>query len=209
MHKRNITAGLLFIIVALALVGTGTYAYFSDTASSTGNSFTSGSMGMKQADDDEGPVDATISETWVMENMQPCVTVAGDVSSCDSNSRTLNTISYYNHGSILGDHMEFSFSFSGDVAMAEYIRILHLQYDGYIPLSAGSLSDTNGNGYPDLEDLASPLNSSKLDNLPKVNALGHRDLTMDLGFSSTAGNTMQGKSMTMVVTATLNQDASQ
>lgn len=46
MINRKILVALLSIAVALALVGIATYALFNDTASSTGNQFTAGTMNL-------------------------------------------------------------------------------------------------------------------------------------------------------------------
>lgn len=52
MNKRILLA-VLSIAVAAALVGVGTYAWFTDTASSTGNKFTAGTMNL-QVDNGSG-----------------------------------------------------------------------------------------------------------------------------------------------------------
>lgn len=48
--KRTIILSLLLVSVAALLMGLGTFAYFSDTASSTGNVFTAGTMDFRITD---------------------------------------------------------------------------------------------------------------------------------------------------------------
>lgn len=50
--KRAITMSILLISLAALLVGVGTFAYFSDSASSTGNVFTAGTMEFRISDPD-------------------------------------------------------------------------------------------------------------------------------------------------------------
>jgi spore coat-associated protein N len=66
MEKRNmnkILTSLLMIGVVAAMVGAGTWAYFSDVETSTGNTFTAGTLNLKvDSDPDNGqPVNAMIT----------------------------------------------------------------------------------------------------------------------------------------------------
>lgn len=201
--KRTVI--LLLLLMSAGITITGTYAVFTDSASSTDSSFEAGTMGILASDDDEWHV-PMVQETWTMENMKPCVTTGGDASGCDADSYTVNSITYESNGTIYGDHVELSFSYSGDTGLAPYIHIIAMVYDGVNIKS--KMSDTNGNGYKDLADLADSSNQAKLDDLLAPKA-GVQSLTMELGFSATAGNDMMGKSMSMTATATLNQHASQ
>ncbi|MHB0915687.1 MAG: SipW-dependent-type signal peptide-containing protein [Thermoleophilia bacterium] len=205
--RRGMILSALMVAVTVMLIGGSTMALFNDIVTSGNNEFKSGTLGMKQSDDDEGPTSGTIHETWVMQNMKPCVTISGDTSACDANSHTVGGyISYYNDGSLLGSHIEFDFSWTGDSELAKYIQITWIKYDADSRLvSIGDIADSNGNGYKDLEDLTSPANSAKLRNLLAPNAAGNKTLWIDFGFSNTAGNDMQGKSLIMDVTATLVQ----
>ncbi|RJQ45269.1 MAG: hypothetical protein C4534_05095 [Gaiellales bacterium] len=203
MVKRAVL--LLMVLLAAGLAMSGTMAWFQDSASSSMSTFKAGSLGMLASDDDDWHV-PVVDATWVMENMQPCVTIGGDAGGCDSNSYTINSITYENHGSVYGNHVELSFAYSGDTELARYIHIIAMTYDGVNIRT--KLADTNGNGFKDLADLVSPGNAAILDNLLPPKA-GVQSLTMELGFSATAGNDMMGKSMIMTATATLNQDASQ
>lgn len=205
--RRGIILSALMVAVTVMLIGGSTMALFNDTVTSGNNEITSGTLGLIQTDDDEGPTAGTIHGTWVMENMKPCVTPAGNTSACDANSHTDGGyISYSNNGSLVGSHMEFDFSWTGDSGLAKYIQITWIKYDNDSRLvSITDIVDSNGNGYKDLEDLTSPVNSAKLHNLLAPNSGGNKTLWIDIGFSNTAGNDMQSKSLIMDVTATLVQ----
>ena len=67
--KKNMTilASILAIALVAAGVGAGTLAWFSDTETSTGNSFTAGTMDIKVGGEDDGGTVWTFTET----NMKP------------------------------------------------------------------------------------------------------------------------------------------
>ena len=211
---------LLLLTVALFLVagmaGAGTFAYFTDTEASTGNTFTAGTMDLKVGDADQGFGDG-VSATWTMSNMQPGVTTVGPLS-----------VNLQNSGTIAADHVEISFSHSIDEAtnpvesdtdpnstpgeMARWIEITLMTYNGTDFVDG--YTDANGNGWFDLEDVTlSPYTDvgDPLDALPAPgpNGAGIRSLTMALKFRTEAPNDIQGDILTTTVTFTLNQDASQ
>ncbi|GBE58375.1 camelysin metallo-endopeptidase [bacterium BMS3Abin01] len=214
MNKRILISVLAVSLLAM-LAGAGTYAYFSDSETSSGNSFAAGTLDLKVADNDEGYGDG-VSQTWVIGNMVPGV------------SSVTNSMSLQNAGSVNADHIELGFSYSIDETsnpvesdtnpasapgdMARMIEITAMTYDGVN--FATSFVDANGNGWFDLEDLSLPPYSSSggyLDNLlaPLPVQVGSQSLNMSLFFRPEAGNDIQGDILTMSVTSTLNQDASQ
>jgi spore coat-associated protein N len=60
---KKILMSLVVIALAVGAVAGGTFAYFSDTAVSTNNQFTSGTLNLKLADNDEGWSDG-VTATW-------------------------------------------------------------------------------------------------------------------------------------------------
>jgi len=63
--KRKVLASLLVIAVVVALVGAGSWAWFSDTEESVGNTFTAGTLNLQIADNDEGWFDGTpVHASW-------------------------------------------------------------------------------------------------------------------------------------------------
>jgi len=212
---KKLLLSMLATFLVIGLVGAGTYAWFQDTETSTGNTFTAGTMDLKVSDWDEGFGDG-VSATWTMSNMEPGVTTVGPLS-----------VNLQNSGTIAADHVEISFSHSitdtPDVEsdtnpnsvpadMAEWIEITSMTYNGTNFLTG--YTDANGNGFFDLDDLTWAVNVAEggpLDNLspPPPNSSGTRTFQMTLKFNAGATNDIQGDILTTTVTFTLNQDSSQ
>lgn len=213
---KKILFSVMAILVAVGLVGAGAFAYFNDTETSTGNTFTAGTLDLKVSDWNEGFGDG-VTLTWTMSNMKPGVTTVGPFS-----------VLLQNSGTIAGDHVEISFSHSIDEAsnpvesdtnpsstpaeMAEWIEITLMTYNATNFLTG--YTDANGNGFFDLQDVTmSPYTDvgGPFDNLPAPppNSGGTRFFTMTLKFNGGATNDIQGDILTTTVTLTLNQDSSQ
>ena len=212
---RKLLLSMLATFLVIGLVGASTFAWFQDTETSTGNTFSAGTMDLKVSDWNEGFGDG-VSATWTMSNMTPGVTTVGPFS-----------VSLQNSGSIAANHVEISFSHSIDEAtnpvesdtnpnsvaadLAKWIEITSITYtDGF----SGTLTDANGNGFLDLDDLTWAVNAAEggpLDNLfpPPPNSSGTRTFQMTLKFNAGATNDIQGDILTTTVTFTLNQDSSQ
>lgn len=216
--KKKLLLLMLVAFLAMGLAGgiSSTWAWFQDTESSSGNTFTAGTFDLKVSDADEGFGDG-VSATWTMSNMEPGVTTVGPLS-----------VNLQNSGTVAADHVEISFSHSIDEAtnpvesdinpastpgeMARWIEVTLMIYDG-VDFKA-TYTDANGNGFFDLEDvtLAPYTNAGgPLDNLvpPPPNSGGTRSFTIALKFNAGATNDIQGDILTTTVTFTLNQDSSQ
>lgn len=217
---KKLLLPMLAALLVIGLAGAGTLAVFSDTETSTANTFTAGTLDLKVSDADEGFGEG-VSATWVMSNMTPGVTTVGPLS-----------VSLQNSGTLAADHVEISFSHSIDEVtnpvesdtnpasapadMAEWIEITSMIYNGvdFLAAPAPTLSDVNGNGFIDLDDVTLSPNTDvggPLDNLATLNPnnAGTRTLTMALAFDAGATNDIQGDILTTTVTLTLNQDSSQ
>ena len=211
---KKLLLSMLATFLVIGLVGASTFAWFQDTETSTGNTFTAGTMDLKVSDWDEGFGDG-VSATWTMSNMTPGVTTVGPFS-----------VLLQNSGSIAANHVEISFSHSIDEAtnpvesdtnpastpgeMARWIEITLMTYNG-VDFKA-TYTDANGNGFFDLEDVTlSPYTDvgGPLDNLSPLIGGGTRAFTMALKFNAGATNDIQGDILTTTVTFTLNQDSSQ
>ena len=221
MRKFLILA--LAVILALGMMG-GAFAYFTDTETSSGNTFTAGTLDLQIKDNgsEPDPWGDGVDLTWVMTNMVP----GGDL--------VANHVYLRNVGSIAADHVEISFTneindlvdidvdsdtdpFSDPEDLAQYIEIRSLSYadhpleDDIILLTTGW--DFNGNGWLDLDDVArSPVinaDGGPLDDLsPPYDEFG-LSFNMTLYFRPEADNDIQGDVLTTTVTFTLNQHASQ
>ena len=77
--KKKILFSIMTIALVGALIGGGLYAYFSDVETSTGNTFTAGTLNLKVGDDDPTtasinitdlkPTDTGNSATWLTKNI--------------------------------------------------------------------------------------------------------------------------------------------
>ena len=211
---KEIIKSLIVIGAVLTALGAGTLAWFSDTETSSGNTFTAGTLDLKVNDWNEGFGDG-VSATWTMSNMTPGVTTVGPFS-----------VSLQNSGSIAANHVEISFSHSIDEAtnpvesdtnqastpgeMARWIEITSMTCNGGD--FEDNYTDANGNGFFDLEDVTmSPYTNvgGPLDNLLAPIGAGTVAFTMALKFNAGATNDIQGDILTTTVIFTLNQDSSQ
>ena len=190
------------VVLAVGLYSAGTLAVFTDTASDTGNTITAGTMDLKIKDSNEGFADV-VSATWVMTNMVP------------GGATVFDTVTLKDTGSIEGQHLEISFSYTGDTELAEWIEVTTISYDGINPiLFLSSITDVNTNGWKDLEDLILAPNTDEngpLDDLPRPANFTDNEAVylMGLSFRPEAPTSVMGKSMTMTVNFTLNQLSSQ
>jgi len=212
---RKFLVPALATALVIGLVVAGTWAYFSDTETSSGNTFAAGTLDLKISDDNQGYGDG-VTLTWVMDNMIPGVTTA------------TSTISLQNSGSLAGDHVEIAFSHTIDETtnpvesdtnpdsspgdLARWVEITSIMYNGVNLMT--TLIDANSNGFLDLEDVTLPANAAEggpLDNLlaPLPNNVGSIAFAMSLAFRAEATNDIQGDILTTTVAFTLNQEASQ
>jgi len=60
---KKIVFSLIALLVCVGLVGSA-FAYFSDVETSTGNTFTAGTLNMEISDNDEGPVNTPVSASF-------------------------------------------------------------------------------------------------------------------------------------------------
>ena len=224
MNAKGVLVSVMCIALVAMLAGAGTLAYFSDTETSTGNTFTAGTMDLKVRDD--GGWSDGLTATWRISNMIPGV------------SEDQAWISLKNYGSIDADHVEISISNTCTEAgteesdtmpdsaegMDKYIEILELKYDGLTSLlysgvddpnvddddpatDWNDIDDQNGNGFIDLDDFE----QNPVDDLeaPAANAGPGPMFEMKVKFHSSAPNDYQGDICDMTMTFTLNQDSSQ
>lgn len=221
LTRRRLLGGVAATGVAAAGAGAGTWAYFQDTESSTGNTIDAGTLDLKLSDSDESDADG-VSGSWTISNAKPGDSVTSDV--------TLE-----NAGSLSADHVEFGVSVaetesdgpngtneadtqpSSATGMAEQFEVTNLTYDGTNILP--NLSDANGNGIIDIADLVSG-NDSILDNLtppPPANG-GTESLNMTFRWAqdsefdnsvSGVNNDYQGDQLEITITMALHQDSSQ
>jgi len=202
------------IMVAIGMMGS-VFAYFEDSAVSNTNSFKTGTTGLQIWDDGNWDPDGfadTVDRTWEMTNMVPGIT------------QVTNWIMLQETGTLNGNHIEISFSNSIEPSpplipqdMAEWLEITSWQYnysDLFVNLTSIPGWDVNGNGFLDLDDVerSAAINApgGPLDNLSAPRTVGgYSNMHMTIKFNSGATNDVQGATLTLVVTFTLEQSSTQ
>ena len=198
MINKKIAMSGLSIVTALALAGGATFAFFSDTATSSNNTFSTGTLDLVLSDSNESGAQS--------------VTASFGGELAPGTCTGVQTLNLRNDGSVAADHAEVTVSNvvtdandPADPGMHSLLRINSLTYDGGDVLT--QIPNVNGNTFKDLADWeATP---GALDNLSLTNLLSSHPLAIDVCLDETADNTVQGDSVVSTFTATLNQDASQ
>lgn len=226
--KKQVLMSMMAIGITALLVGSVTFAYFSDTETSSGNSFTAGTLDLKTSHSSQEPWSDGVTATWTLSDMKP-----GDETSTGS-------VYFKNDGSISADHMQIACNYivteedpqtESDTdpntnehpdTMAKNMTITMMVYrndnvninclTGYDSYSGQTkedwkVSDTDGDGKITLYDL----NQDPLDNIPSPDSQpnGITQVDMRLKFDENAGNDFQGDTFDLTMIFTLNQDSSQ
>ncbi len=189
---KKTLALMLLALLLIALVGGGTWAYFSDTETSTNNQLTAGTLDLKTNDADG------VSQTLYSNNMAPGDTVGP------------STIHLKNAGSLNGASLDMAFAYvesdgspnlinkSADDTAA-MMEVTTLNYNGSSLLN--SVSDVNGNGYKDVYDLA----RANLTGLSGINASATKDFQIAVKLRPETGDDFQADGVTITMTFTLKQ----
>lgn len=212
LTRRQFLSSAVVTGVTAAGAGAGTYAYLQDTEESSNNTIAMGTLDLIVSDGDEGFGDG-VSGTWTASNMKPGDTVWGN-------------LSLQNDGSLEADYVELSFDYEetesagpngsneADTApdtadgMAKQFEVITLGYDSGNILR--NLSDANGNGRVDVDDLVASENAGAMDGLtapPAANG-GTEALVLELKFvDEPSNNRYQGDTLDITVTMALHQEA--
>lgn len=189
---KTIIGLTISFILAVSMIGVGTFAYFNDTESSTSNQLTAGTLDLK-TDDVDG-----VSQTQYTTNMALGDTVGP------------STIALKNSGSVDGSNLDIAFSYvendgspnsvnkSADDTAA-MMGVTTLSYGGASLLS--SINDANSNGYKDVYDLA----NADLTGQSGINASATKNFQIAVQLRSETGDDFQADGITMTMTFTLNQ----
>lgn len=196
--NRQIATSIVSIGAMVVMLGAGTYAFFSDSGTSSSNTFSTGAMDLKLTD--------------ASESVQDSVTASFGGSLVPGSCTGNQTLSLRNSGTIAANHAEVTVSnvvtdTNSDAApdMDSFLRIQVLTYDGADV--TGQITNSNGNLFKDLNDWAA--DPSVLDNLGLTDLSTDHPLVMNICLDSSAGNVIQGDSVVSTFSATLNQDVSQ
>jgi predicted ribosomally synthesized peptide with SipW-like signal peptide len=220
---RKILTAIFVIGLVATMAGAGIYAYFSDTKTSTGNTFTAGTLDLKVRHSSTDPWSDGVTGTWTLANMKP-----GDETS-------IGQVYFKNFGSITSRTMEITCDYSVDEAtnpvesdtdpytnehpdsMAKYMIITYIYYRNDLinidcltgknytqsPNEDWRINDANGDGKVSLYEL-------KLDPLinlpsPDTQPLKITQLDMSIKFDENAGNDFQGDIFDLTMIFTLKQ----
>jgi len=186
--------GLTIAFMLLIGMGSiGTWAYFQDTETSTGNVFAAGTLDLKTNDFDG------VTQTLYASNLKPGDSVSG-------------SITLENTGSVAGSTLDLAFSYveSDDIIpnppnmsadeTAAMLEIITLDYGGSSLL--GNFGDSgNTNGYRDIQDLK----NASLAGLPGIDALGTKNFTITVQLRGDTSSDFQSDGINITMTFTLNQ----
>lgn len=178
----------------LALAGV-TLASWSDSATSTANVFATGNLNLKvRPDGGEFWIEGPVTATWHAENMYP------------GQELNFGAISFKDCGTLPGTGFDIAVSNTCTVAgMDEYVQITRMEYtdgeshDLLSPTDSYRVSDVNGNGWIDLDDLEHDACLC----LPPPGTSGQ--LIMDYRFNENAGNEFMAARVDADFTFTLRQ----
>jgi spore coat-associated protein N len=209
MNSRIFTSALS-IVAVVATVGVTTYAFFSDSGTSSNNVFSTGTLDLKLSDANETDQD-DVTATWNNTSLIP------------GGASVDGTLSLKNSGTVAGNHAHVALAnvLSDNVnAMDKYMKITTLEYDanGDTDYADGgenllaSVTDSNSNGFADLQDWAALAGTHSISGslqLPLTDTGVNHGLHVTVQLDSSAPNTIQGDSVTSTFTVTLHQDATQ
>lgn len=207
LNKRIILSGLS-IMASLAIMGGATFAFFSDQASSTGNTFGAGSLDLQIDDSNEPtPVD-NVTATFNMPSIAP-----GDKSSQE--------ISFHNNGTVSIAEIAMGLTSTNtdpDADASDIRNVLNLQVVAGGTASEGdctggtdvtSAIDTAvGNGTGPLT--MAELNGDTYDSLPiPLAASANGKVCIQVALDDDAGDVYQGDSASASFVFDAHQDISQ
>ena len=183
--------GLTIAFMLLISMGSiGTWAYFQDTETSTGNVLAAGTLDLKTNDVDG------VTQTLYAINLKPGDSVPG-------------SITLKNTGSVAGSTLDLAFSYveNDDITnpinmtadeTAAMIEITTLDLGGPLLIY---VSDGNSNLYIDIQDLKNTIFPSQTG----IDASGTRDFTITVQLRGDTSGDFQSDGINITMTFTLNQ----
>jgi predicted ribosomally synthesized peptide with SipW-like signal peptide len=192
---RKILTAIFIIGLVATMAGAGTYAYFSSTKTSIGNTFTAGTLGLKIiAWNELWPWSDGVTATWTATNMAPGDSFPFDV----------EFVGLGRTGTVTPSSLEITCNYSDTNshpdAMAKQMIITRFMYNGTDYL--GSIVDFDGDGQKTFYDLKnSPVTGLPIPYAGDV-AIFFR---LSVKFSEDAGNDFQGDTFNLTMIFTLKQ----
>ena|SRR3989344_4184649 len=196
MINKKITLSLISIVAALSIMAGATFAYFSDVGTSNNNVFGAGTFDLKLSDDTPETDQDSVTASFGAADLAP--------GNCTSSQQ----LRVKNSGTVTGNHIEIAavnnvtdVGTDASPDMDTFLRLDTFNYDG----SPISVSNTNGNGFVDLDDLE----NNGVDNLALTNIGTNHTIDLVVCLDESAEDNVQGDSVDSDWTVTLNQNASQ
>jgi predicted ribosomally synthesized peptide with SipW-like signal peptide len=196
---KKIIGLLILAFIMLGVVSTATFANFNDSESSSKNKLAAGTFDLRTNGVN------SVTATLININVKPNNVVNG------------STIQLSNAGLINGATLNISFSYiESDNAsqngtpnmtadqVAAVLQVTALSYDT-INLLALPLTDTNSNGYIDVQDLINAINTAKMSLLSGLNAGATKLFNISVLLRDGISNDFQGDGINITMTFTLNQ----
>jgi len=201
--KEKILISWLMICLVAGMTGAGTFAYLSDTESSTGT-FTAGTLDLKIKDQDERFYGDGVTATWTLSNMKPGDSVSGWVRLRNDGCIEPHHLDIDVSNTVIDPPGPESDAKEGTDDLDKHMFITHLNYTYYtgtVKADLSDLSDLNNDGKISLDEFE----SQGLHNLPAPpDKNKFYTLNMTLQFDPLAGNDYQGDMLNMTMTFTLH-----
>ena len=194
MTKIAKSLAMIALVAALAVGATG--AYFTDSETISGNTFTAGTLDLQ--------INAPTSAVWTMSNMSPGDSTTGTLSMTNVGTLKGNLTAsiVFNDADLdSANHLPLPDMTALDVAkQLEATVVSWTDNDGTMDLWP-HITNVNGNGWKDLDDVRQALTTTGILGTLVPGETGA--LTMTLQFRFDAGNDFQGDGVEAVITVNL------
>ncbi len=189
--KRILGLTIAFMLL-MGMGSIGTWAYFQDTETSTGNVFAAGTLDLK-TDDVDG-----VTQTLYTSNLKPGDDISG-------------SITLKNNGSVAGSSLDLAFSYAesdnsfnlvnkiADETAAQ-MELTALNY-GITNLLTSVNENYNGNGYKDVEDLK----NADLTGQTGMNPSATENFSITVQLRGDTAGDFQSDGINITITFILNQ----
>ncbi len=188
---RSIFGLAIVLVLFMSLVGTGSWAFFTDPENSGDNAMSAGSLDLKT--DDANGVTQTIYAT----NMKRGDSVSGNITLKNVGTKDGTTLDIA-FSYVENDDTPNSVNMGSDVTAAT-MEVTMLNYDGSNLLN--SVSDNNTNGYKDVQDLK----NADLTGQNGLDSQNSKDFEIALKLKESTDNGFQGDGIIVSITFILNQ----
>ncbi len=202
---RKIITSLMVIAVAAMMVGMGTFAYFSDTETSSGNTFTAGTLDLTLTESGGAPISLT--------NMKPGDSASGSITV--TNVGTLPGSLYATSWYVTADGSPNPYADMTADEVAQMLLITAFTVDG----NAVSIPDTDGDTRITVFDMVNDISGVVLADYPgspgqlgtwysydtNMAANGTHTYSLTVQFDTAADNDYQGDGITWTFEFLLTQ----